>query len=159
MFPMRWRIFFNGNYERNWEIEQTGRKDYQWSYDYWLWQSGVNIIKGEWKIVCFFIPSFSILLCPRPLCQGLPYGVSLRLPLDTLCLIHTISVGLYILFKVSSFWRQFEDNAHSSLILWAFSGALGFGSRLELFVKSWEALNKRLPVFLFKKSDYTWLHC
>lgn len=41
----------------------------------------------------FFIPSFSILLCPRPLCQGLPYGVSLRLPLDTNCQLKQYSQG------------------------------------------------------------------
>ena len=33
------------------------------------------------------------------------------------------------------------------MILWAFRGKIKFESRLALFVKSWEALNKRLPDF------------
>ena len=27
----------------NWKIKQTGRKNYQWSYDYWLQQGGIKI--------------------------------------------------------------------------------------------------------------------
>ena len=53
MFPMRRGIFFNGNYERNWKIKQTGRKNYQWSYDYWLQQSGIKF-KAVNPVLHFF---------------------------------------------------------------------------------------------------------
>ena len=47
--------------------------------------------------------------------KGCPTAYRFAFPLTRYVLTNMISIGLYILFKESSFWRQFED----SLILWA----------------------------------------